>query len=414
MPTISVQDSTGATVNVQAPPAYSVAGTAATDVITVQGIAGAVPQPVSGSITVANASLAVTGAFYQATQPVSGTVSVSGTVPVSGTFWQATQPVSIATMPSTPVTGTFWQTTQPVSIAATVAISAASLPLPTGAATSAKQPTLGTAGTASTDVITVQGIASGVAQPVSGTFWQTTQPVSIATMPTTPVTGTFWQATQPVSLTSTTITGSVSVTGTFWQATQPVSLATNTPTIAAGSAIIGKVGIDQTTPGTTNLVSIGTNGTVAINAALPTGANTIGAVNIAASQTIAVTQATAASLAATVTPVTPTPFALNSAATTNATSVKASAGTLFTATVSNSGAAAAFLKLYNLATAPTVGTSVPVLTVPVPLSGIVSLNLGHSGHRFATGIALAITNLVADTDTTAVAANQVKVILDYI
>lgn len=48
-------------------------------------------------------------------------------------------------------------------------IDAASLPLPTGAATSAKQPALGTAGTASTDVITVQGIASGTAQPISGT-----------------------------------------------------------------------------------------------------------------------------------------------------------------------------------------------------------------------------------------------------
>lgn len=39
--------------------------------------------------------------------------------------------------------------------------------LPTGAATSAKQPALGTAGSASTDVITVQGIASGTALPVS-------------------------------------------------------------------------------------------------------------------------------------------------------------------------------------------------------------------------------------------------------
>jgi len=37
---------------------------------------------------------------------------------------------------------------------------------------------------------------------VTGTFWQATQPVSIATMPTTPVTGTFWQATQPVSIAS--------------------------------------------------------------------------------------------------------------------------------------------------------------------------------------------------------------------
>lgn len=37
-------------------------------------------------------------------------------------------------------------------------------------------------------------------QAVTGTFFQGTQPVSIATMPTTPVTGTFFQATQPVSL----------------------------------------------------------------------------------------------------------------------------------------------------------------------------------------------------------------------
>lgn len=68
------------------------------------------------------------------------------------------------------VTGTFWQATQPIS--------AASLPLPTGAATAAKQPALGTAGTASADVITVQGIASMTPIAVSGTFWQATQPVS--------------------------------------------------------------------------------------------------------------------------------------------------------------------------------------------------------------------------------------------
>lgn len=52
-----------------------------------------------------NASLAVTGTFWQATQPV------------SGTFFQTTQPVSLATAPTTPVTGTFWQATQPISLA---------------------------------------------------------------------------------------------------------------------------------------------------------------------------------------------------------------------------------------------------------------------------------------------------------
>lgn len=107
----------------------------------------------------------------------------------------------------------------------------------------------------------------------------TTQPVSIASMPSTPVTGTFWQATQPVSwpLTDTQLRATpvpVSGTVTTWGLTDtqlrasavPVSLATNTPTIQAGSAIIGKVGIDQTTPWTTNKVDIWTNGTVTINA----------------------------------------------------------------------------------------------------------------------------------------------------
>ena len=54
--------------------------------------------------------------------------------------------------------------------------------LPTGAATAAKQPALGAAGTASTDVITVQGIASMTALKVDGSA--VTQPVSIAA-PTT-------------------------------------------------------------------------------------------------------------------------------------------------------------------------------------------------------------------------------------
>jgi hypothetical protein len=52
--------------------------------------------------------------------------------------------------------------------------------LPTGAATAAKQPALGTAGTASSDVITVQGIASMTALVVDGSG--VTQPVSHAAL----------------------------------------------------------------------------------------------------------------------------------------------------------------------------------------------------------------------------------------
>jgi hypothetical protein len=69
-----------------------------------------------------------------------------------------------------------------VNVNGTVPVSAAALPLPAGAATAAKQPALGTAGSASADVLSVQGVASmtalkvdgsGVTQPVSGTVTAT-------------------------------------------------------------------------------------------------------------------------------------------------------------------------------------------------------------------------------------------------
>jgi hypothetical protein len=70
--------------------------------------------------------------------------------------------------------------------------------------------------------------------PVSGTFYPATQPVSIASMPTTPVTGTFWPVTQPVSGT-VSVSGSVAVTGSFYQATQPVSIASMPSTPVTGT-----------------------------------------------------------------------------------------------------------------------------------------------------------------------------------
>jgi hypothetical protein len=53
--------------------------------------------------------------------------------------------------------------------------------LPSGASTAAKQPALGTAGTASADVLTVQGIASMTALKVDGSA--VTQPVSASSLP---------------------------------------------------------------------------------------------------------------------------------------------------------------------------------------------------------------------------------------
>lgn len=117
----------------------------------------------------------------------------------------------------------------------------------------------------------------------------------------------------------------------------------------------------------------------------------------------------------TATNTTPSPSNINSAATTNGTLIKGSAGTLFSINAFNNGGAAAYVKLYNKATAPTVGTDIPVLVIPVPAgSQNQPFTLGTLGHRFALGIGLAITGGSADNDTTAVAASQVKVLTGYV
>ena len=114
-------------------------------------------------------------------------------------------PVVFATAPTTPVTGSFWQTTQPVSFS--------------------------WAGLTDTQL-------RATALPVSGTFFQATQPVSIAASVavTGPATDAQLRATAlPVSLASTAITGSVAVTGPLTDAqlrasAVPVSLASTTIT----------------------------------------------------------------------------------------------------------------------------------------------------------------------------------------
>lgn len=101
-----------------------------------------------------------------------------------------------------------------------------------------------------------------------------------------------------------------------------------------------------------------------------------------------------------------------SAATTNATSVKASAGRVFGYHFTNTTAAIKIVRFYNLATAPTVGTSVPVYNVVIPANGYVFANFPQ-GRGHSTGIAYAITNAIADLDATAVAANDVIGAIDF-
>lgn len=111
-----------------------------------------------------------------------------------------------------------------------------------------------------------------------------------------------------------------------------------------------------------------------------------------------------------------TGFRLISAASTNATSLKASAGTLYTLYAVNLNAAVRYVKFYNKASAPTVGTDTPVATFPIPASTTgagFAIDLGP-GFDFATGIAYATTTGAADSDTAAVAANEIFLVGVYV
>lgn len=106
---------------------------------------------------------------------------------------------------------------------------------------------------------------------------------------------------------------------------------------------------------------------------------------------------------------------LISAATTNATSVKASGGQVYSIYAHNTNASPRYLKLYNKASAPTVGTDTPFLRLPIPgnANGAGFVLNTDMGVAMGTGIAFAITAGVADSDTTAIAANEVVVNLFY-
>ena len=114
------------------------------------------------------------------------------------------------------------------------------------------------------------------------------------------------------------------------------------------------------------------------------------------------------------TPVAPTNAnILNSAATTNGTVVKSSAGNLYGVVIANNGAAAAYVKLHNSATV-TAGTTAVAMWLKVAAGETAKFDFGPLGARFSAGICLSITGAVADNDTTAVAAGQVKVITSFI
>jgi phosphohistidine swiveling domain-containing protein len=106
---------------------------------------------------------------------------------------------------------------------------------------------------------------------------------------------------------------------------------------------------------------------------------------------------------------------LISAASTNSTNVKASAGQLYAIEVFNTNANPRYFKLYNKASAPTIGTDTPVKTITLPgrAEGAGVVINWDKGLAFSLGIGFGLTTGVADADTGAVAASEIVVNVNY-
>jgi hypothetical protein len=253
--------------------------------------------------------------------------------------------------------------------------------------------------------------------------------------------------TLPVSLTSTTITGTVAATqsGT-WNVTVNTALPT-------GSNTIGNIGTIATsiTPGTaaanlgkaedavhatgdtgvavwsvrrdTAASGAGTDGDYAslntdstghvwtrVGVALPAGTNNIGDVDVlsisAGSNVIGdvgLSGRTSGGLT----------LHRRLSTGTDSTNVKNAAGQLFWAFVTNTNASARYIKFYNSASAPTLGSGTPVLSFLIPPGSSGLQITAEQGLAFSTGIGYTLSTGVADTDVATVAANEIVVNLGY-
>lgn len=193
--------------------------------------------------------------------------------------------------------------------------------------------------------------------------------------------------TQPVSAASLPLpTGAATAANQATANSSLATIATNTgAAIPAGSNIIGKVGIDQTAPGTTNGVQV--------NAALPAGANTIGG-------TIPTSSATGGASS----------FHLLTAASNNATVIgTVAAHTLYQFDFQNTGTGTYDIRFYDTATAPSGGAPCNSATGLVGGNHVqqsnatspgMSISFGPTGIAFANGIVVCVTGANADNDNT--------------
>ena len=149
--TVSVQNVGGTTLGVSAtslplPTGAATSALQTTEIGYLAVLGSSVPVNVLNNVSVTGSTVSLQASGTNLTANGSGALNVNVT---------NSQSVSGSTVQVTGLNG------------GAVAVSAASLPLPTGAATSALQPGYGSAGTPSANVVTVQGITGGTALPVT-------------------------------------------------------------------------------------------------------------------------------------------------------------------------------------------------------------------------------------------------------
>lgn len=179
---------------------------------------------------------------------------------------------------------------------------------------------------------------------------------------------------------------------------QPVSWTSQTVTVTQGTG--------------TNLHTVVDSGTItavtAITNALPAGTNVIGHVIVDSAPSTVVTGNVG------ILPITAggcSIFHLVSAATTNETTVKASAGQVYGITVYNNAGYPVYVKFHNTASTPTPGSGV-VRTFGVQ-AGTQAFYSQPAGIAFGTGIGITIVKGIADNNSTAVAASDCVLDVEY-
>ena len=110
-------------------------------------------------------------------------------------------------------------------------------------------------------------------------------------------------------------------------------------------------------------------------------------------------------------------YHLVAGASTNSVSVKSTAGKVSGLQVYTNGAVISYLKLYDTATAPTCNSDTVVKTIIIPAtSGSTGSGANLTidpGAQFSSGIGICVTGGIADNDNTAVAASSILINIDY-